>query len=314
MNNKQKILLFTSIVLFNITNYTYANPATTTNNSIGEIHIDDSSYKDDNIKKSNPNDTTYQDVKSVGVLKINEDINKINPNEKHISNEIYQKIISELESISTAQNKKDYKTALQKVVNLKNHFPEIFYFQKWEAIYQNKLKEYNTSEEVFNNLLLNYPFEQDKINNDLIIKYYRIDNHIQLGEYDLAEKELKTYTSLINSIDDNDTSMVYDIKVKDLYTILVKYQNFILNNYSHKEEDINQDELDDIWNTIPVKYQKYLDNFYGYDLSELEYLYGKHYNRKDILKAYVQQEETNAIDSSDIKKIKDAKSILFREY
>ena len=300
MYKKNKnIILF----LFLLTIFNTCNAETIDNkNNIGEMHIKEIT---DSSKTSIPieNDT------NVGLIKINENENKpknepIKPLTKNSEN-----IKEKLEIIVSNQNNKEYEIALDKISDLINQYPEYVSLRKWKAIYQNRLFEYEESNNTLDNITNIYPLSIQKIQNDKMILAYKIDNDIHIGNYNMVESELNTLNILINNTDNNKT--IEDIKEKELYSIIYYYDMFLYHYY--KNEDVNKEELDTLWNKIPKKNQKNLDIFYGFNLDDLEYIYGKFYNRKDLLKQYVQQENTSQ-NKNIIEKVKDAKSIIFTTY
>lgn len=312
-NNKKTVILLTfilaNIISFNYYGTSFASP----NNQeiktdVGNIHIKDEPEEE---KKHIPHTKGYFDYKrlsEVGNIKIAPEPNlEIKP--KKVTTQEAMAITSELNSIVDLQNKKRFEQAKEKMEKLAEVYPENGVFYKWIAIYENMLRDYNNSSLTIEQLKMMFPLSSGTVENDFMIRYYEIDNARNTNTKAITQhmiEELKKDNETKNS-----SKMIFDIKEKELTDILCQYQTFLLNNPDYKDTDRN--ELSSLWKRIPKNKQKQLDDFYGYNLDDLTYIYGMAFNRKDLLKEYVEHEKENK-DTIIRQQIKNAKKVLFRKY
>lgn len=312
MNKKTLILyslIFVNLLGFISPNISYAETYKG-QEDVGHLHIRTEIELPEDKKHvpKESKDYEYKYLEEVGNIKISSEPHlQIKP--KKITTKEEKEIIEELNVIISCQNKKNYKEALERMKVLANKYPENGVFYKWVAIYENALRNYEESSSVIEQLRMMFPLSQKVIDNDFMIRYYEIDNARNSNSKEVTQK-------MINQLrTDNEAKksdkFIYDIKEKDLTNFLCQYQTFLLNNKNYK--DVNRKELISLWKQIPKNHQKSLDDFYGYNIDDLTYIYGRAFNRKDLLKTYVEHEKENE-DKIIIQQIKDAKKILYRKY
>lgn len=315
MNNKKAIILST-FILVNIigignTNVSYASSndsIQTEKKDVGNIHIKSEPREEE---KTHRTEKSYLDLKrlgGVGNIKIASEPNlEIKP--KKITTQEAIEINKELNSIVNLQNEKNFSEAKERMDKLVDLYPENGVFYKWSAIYDNMLRNYENSSSTIEVLKTMFPLSSGVVENDFMLRYYEIDNARNTNTKEVTQKlieELKEDNKKRNS-----DKYIFDIKEKNLTQLLCQYQTFLLNNPDYK--DVDRKELSDLWEKIPKNKQKTLDDFYGYNLDDLTYIYGMAFNRKDLLKEYVEHEKENK-DTIIRQQIKNAKKVLFRKY
>lgn len=311
--NKKALILY-SLIFINIFGFISPNVSYAEKNTIqkdvGNLHIKtDSEIKEEakHVPKE-AKDYEYKYLQEVGNFKIKAEPSlQVKP--KKITTQEEIKILEKLDKIISYQNKKKYEEALEEMKTLAREYPENGVFYKWVAIYENSLRNYEESSSVIEQLRMMFPLSSNTVDNDFMIRYYEIDNARNTNKKEVAQKlidQLKTDNQVKNS-----NKIIYDIKEKDLTNFLCQYQNFLLNNKNYK--DVDRKELTNLWKQIPKRHQRTLDDFYGYNIDDLTYIYGRAFNRKDLLKEYVEHEKENK-DTIIIQQVKDAKKILYSKY
>ena len=311
--NKKALILY-SLIFINIFGFISSNVSYAEKNTIqkdvGNLHIKtDSEIKEEakHVPKE-AKDYEYKYLQEVGNFKIKAEPSlQVKP--KKITTQEEIKILEKLDKIISYQNKKKYEEALEEMKTLAREYPENGVFYKWVAIYENSLRNYEESSSVIEQLRMMFPLSSNAVDNDFMIRYYEIDNARNTNKKEVARKlidQLKTDNQVKNS-----NKIIYDIKEKDLTNFLCQYQNFLLNNKNYK--DVDRKELTNLWKQIPKRHQRTLDDFYGYNIDDLTYIYGRAFNRKDLLKEYVEHEKENK-DTIVIQQVKDAKKILYSKY
>lgn len=224
-----------------------------------------------------------------------------------------QKILSELQSVEEAHRKSDWATAEKIMRVIYTRHPDLPVFGKWVAIYQNRNREYKDSLATI--ALLREAFPLDKnIQNSFLFDYYILDNVRGMKDYRTADTILQTMKEKVgvmkNEKTTNNGTISMIMKNKELMQTLLAYQELML--YKDATGEIKKDSLDKLWNMIPKNKQRTLDHYAGFDLSELGYIYGITYARKDVLTAYVRQKEYS-YDGETINKIRTAKKVIYDE-
>ena len=315
-NNKKAIILST-FILINIIGLNFSNISYASTNSqvkaekkddVGNIHI-----KNEPTEKTTHSSVGkgYFDLKKlseVGNIKIASEPNlQIKP--KKITTQEAMAINKELNSIVSLQNSKNFSEAKERMTKLVEMYPENGVFYKWTAIYQNMLRDYNNSSSTIEQLRMMFPLSSGTVEKDFMLRYYEIDNTRNTNTKAITQQMIAEL--LKDNAKRNSNKYISDIKEKDLTKILCQYQTFLLNNPDYK--DVDKEELSSLWKKIPKNKQKTLDDFYGYNLDDLTYIYGMAFNRKDLLKEYVEHEKENK-DTIIRQQIKNAKKVLFRKY
>lgn len=217
-----------------------------------------------------------------------------------IPTEEAQKLIDELSTISNLKDKGQYSQALQKMSTLYKERQDISTFHKWEAVFQNLNGEYDESNLTLEKMFLTFPMDEELKSDDLV-GYYTIDNYRNLGEKEKAEQALEKFKESSK-----------DETTKPRNNTLYLFQDFLL-DYETNGQTVNKEKLDKTWESIPKAFQRHLNDFYGFDLDELSYIYGTYYNRKDILKSYVERKKTFE-DKDTVRKVQEAKRIILSKY
>lgn len=252
---------------------------------------------------------------SLGILKISPtQIQKI---QKETTDEgasdIAQKILSELQSVEEAHRKSDWATAEKIMRVIYTRHPDLPVFGKWVAIYQNRNREYKDSLATIASLREAFPLDKN-IQNSFLFDYYILDNVRGMKDYRTADTILQTMKEKVgvmkNEKTTNNGTISMIMKNKELMQTLLAYQELML--YKDATGEIKKDSLDKLWNMIPKNKQRTLDHYAGFDLSELGYIYGITYARKDVLTAYVRQKEYS-YDGETINKIRTAKKVIYDE-
>lgn len=273
-----------------------------------------------NIREEGINLKTSQETydmsgESLGILKISPtQIQKIQEEARDEgASDAAQKILSELQSIEEAHKKGDWETAEKVMRVIYTRHPDLPVFGKWMAIYQNRNREYKDSLATIASLREAFPLDKS-IQNSFLFDYYILDNVRGMKDYRTADTILQTMKEKVavmkNEKATNNGTLLMVMKNKELMQTLLAYQELML--YKDATGEIKKDSLDKLWNMIPKNKQRTLDHYAGFDLSDLGYIYGIFYARKDVLSAYVRQKEYS-YDRETIDKIRTAKKIIFDE-
>lgn len=273
-----------------------------------------------NIREEGINLKTSQEAydmsgESLGILKISPtQIQKVQEEARNEGvSDAAQKILSELQSVEEAHKKGDWETAEKVMRAIYTRHPDLPVFGKWMAIYQNRNREYKDSLATIASLREAFPLDKS-IQNSFLFDYYILDNVRGMKDYRTADTILHTMKEKVavmksEKITSNGT-LSMEMKNKELMQTLLAYQELML--YKDATGEIKKDSLDNLWNRIPKDKQRTLDHYAGFDLSELGYIYGITYARKDVLNAYVRQKEYS-YDGETINKIRTAKKVIFDE-
>lgn len=250
---------------------------------------------------------------SIGILKISPfQLTPEKREKQDTPSKAAESMIADLNVIQEAHQKADWTTARQGMRALYTKHPDIPMFGKWLAIYQNRDKEYKESLSTISNLRMAFPLDKE-IQNSFVFDYYTLDDVRALGDMQTADKLL---ANMQNKVDAMKTGKTPDgtlesvAECKDSMNVFLAYQRFMLKKDATGEVD--KKALDALWAQVPKWRQKRLDRYQGFDLSELGYIYGITYHRKDILNAYINQ-KANAFDPETIEKVKAAKRIIYDE-
>ena len=204
-------------------------------------------------------------------------------------------------------NAKQYNMAIWNLKLLASQHPEFTTLQKWIGVYQNLNGEYIESESTFETLKLGFPLSNNIIQKDNMIRYYELDN-MRHNMYMTKEAKLAKVKEFEDYIDQLENGHVLEgIPESEILDMLCEYQRFLINYES--EKFIDHEKLDALWNFVPKEKKDHLDDFYGYNIDELTFIYAKHYNRKDLLKTYVAREKTST-NKAVQEHVREAKQIL----
>lgn len=222
-----------------------------------------------------------------------------------------QQIMTELGTVEEAHKKGDWNTALSVMRVLQENHPDLPFFSKWVAIYQNRNKDYKGSLSTIASLREAWPLDKE-IQNSFLSDYYILDDIRGMGDHENADKMLSLMKEKAGKLGNarNRGTLDDEMKNKAVVDTLLAYQEFMLSFDATGE--VSKDKLDKLWDMIPKGSRKSLDHFHGFDLSDLGYLYGVTYNRKDVLNAYVRQKEYS-YDAGTILRIRNAKKIIYDE-
>lgn len=277
--DKKSILILLAICL--LSNNVYAQ-----NNDKDLITIKDDSKIELPKTKEDKEQSSSEDV---GIIKIKE--NKNETKESLPWTEEAKKVQDELFKVAKLQEAKDFESARIEMIKLLKKHSDYPFFWKWVAIYENKVGNYETSNDVFEKMFQTF-FTDEKIKEDNLIKYYRTDNIFKIGKIEKAKAENEKYLET----------------AEKEWKIIFEYQNMIINGVIDKE--ISEKKLNELWNQIPKEERSSLNNYYGVDISDVLYYYGLKYKRKDVLNLYVSSQE-NSKDANIIKKVQRAKEVIY---
>lgn len=226
-----------------------------------------------------------------------------------------EKVLSKLRIIASNQQEKKFGECLSEMKALSEEYPESAIFRKWLGIYYNANGLNQESNDEFGNLLYMFPLDKT-LWDDVAIQYYFADNYRKLKDFKNAELTIRNVLEKIDSETQAEKTNVKTyhnmfLKRPDLVKFLFKYQQLLLEEEETKT--IDKEKLDEVWALIPKEDYKILDNYYGFNLSNLEYIYGRFYNRKDILRNYVEH-EGKTTDKETSQKVMEAKTIISNKY
>lgn len=226
-----------------------------------------------------------------------------------------EKVLSKLRIIASNQQEKKFNECLLEMKALSKEYPESAIFRKWLGIYYNANGLNQESNDEFGNLLYMFPLDKT-LWDDVAIQYYFADNYRKLKDFKNAELTIRNVLEKIDSETQAEKTNVKTyhnmfLKRPDLVKFLFKYQQLLLEEEETKT--IDKEKLDELWALIPKEDYKILDNYYGFNLSNLEYIYGRFYNRKDILRNYVEH-EGKTTDKETSQKVMEAKTIISNKY
>ena len=314
MNTKAFIL--SCSVLCSMSSFAYANPQDE-NLNIGGFHVRDNPIiekkaEDIDLEKVKQKEAAVNKNKvgnmNVAQFVLGEQKKHKAPDTKEII-ELKQKLVS----VVDMANSKQYHTASLAMRQLVNEHPELITLPKWAGVYANLAGEYDSSREILNKLKLQFPLSESKINKDFMIRYYEIDNLRNLegvNQEEIINQINQTRLDLKNT-DQTELKNFSGLPEEMLIEFLLDYQQFLV--LSQNGENIESTKLDALWAKLSPNVKNNLDDFYGYDIDNLTYLYATHYNRKDLLEVYIKHNE-KASNQDTIKKVKRAKSILAQKY
>ncbi len=207
-----------------------------------------------------------------------------------------------LAEISAAQRKHDYVTAYQGMLDLRHKYPEIPLFWKWSAIYADMARDTETSLSLWDEYFATFPFEPSGIEE----LYYKADALIQLKRNDEADAIIIKAMDIIKT----SPTKIRAFSVKADANVLENAFSFLALKNNPSAIDANQ--IDKLWKRISKPYRNSLQNYYGFDLSEVWFWYGKEFGNAEALQKYINAEKENP-DAKTVSKVQEAKKILFRE-
>ena len=251
-------------------------------------------------------------LESVGFLNITSRTKDLNKPKINKPSQEAEKILSKLREISYNQQENKLDRCLSDMKLLVEQYPESAIFRKWLGIYYNANGLYQDSNDVFGHLLYMFPLDKN-LWDDISIQYYFADNYRKLGDFNNAQITIDKVLEKVKDQKPVDKVFVTTfrnmlLKRPDLVQMLFNYQNLLLEEATTKT--VNKEK---IWDSIPKDDYKLLNNYYGFNLSTLEFLYGRFYNRKDILRNYVAH-EGKTTDKETAKKVMEAKTIIADKY
>lgn len=231
----------------------------------------------------------------LGFIKVYKDIiEKTKPQKKYSEETLF--VLDKIKEVEDFYNNTEYVKAQQRLEYLCSNYPSVLLFQKWNVFLLNKINKPEQSLEKLNTLYLDSPLMEK----DFFYYYYLIDNNKKLGNYEIAEKHLNLLKeSIPNNKTTNNLELIYNYQVNSL-----QY---------YQTNTIDKNNIYDLWQSIPKKNIAYLNNYYGFDLSDLMYLYGVNFNKRDLLQKYVDIKKGDLNDNEKLN-IKQAQNILSEKY
>ena len=313
MNHKKSIMLLSALICVFSANVSFADERP--NEDIGGFHIRQNpeiKVEKDPIKasideiKSKEEEFHKNRIGDLSVIKENEPV-RIGRKKRPKDTSEMSAIKETLTNVVELANAKQYNMAIWNLKLLTSQHPEFTTLQKWIGVYQNLNGEYIESESTFEALKLGFPLSDSIIQKDNMIRYYELDNMCH-NMYMTKEAKLAKVKEFEDYIEKLETGHVLEgIPESEILDMLCEYQRFLINYES--EKFIDHEKLDALWNFVPKEKKNHLDDFYGYNIDELTFIYAKHYNRKDLLKTYVTREKTST-NKTVQEHVREAKQIL----
>ena len=312
---RKKYIFLPCLAIFAFMPMTMGYTAENTNN-VGDIHIRDipkietpkTAVDLEKIKKGEVSEASTH----VGSIQIVQDVLSDKKKHKKVdSKEILDLKTYLLDAIELG-NKKRYDQAVIIMDELIRQHPETLTLYKWAAVYANLAGNYDDSNYRFDDMRLRFPLSNDRIDADLMIRYYEIDNSRHspyLSKGNLLQK-IEQEKQYLQNIPDAQYKNLNGVSEKDIMLFLMDYQRFLL--ISDDGANIESSDIDFLWSRLAVKKQTSLDDFYGFDIDQLTFLYAKHYNRKDLMEVYLAH-NAETTNQNIIKQIKTVKSLLAKQ-
>lgn len=222
-----------------------------------------------------------------------------------------KKVYSELQKIDTNQKNMNFYIALEQVNELLKEYPDNSILMKWKGIYENRNLLYEQSNDTFDNLLKTFP-EDKTLHNGLDIKFFQADNFYHQKEYnkakDIVASALAKKFNVTTNPQKNTFASLQENNGEVFRTAFLFLDLMIDKDITG---NINEVKMNEVWQRFSPNQYPHLANYYAMDLSDLLYEYGMFYNRKDVLKIYVDRKE-KASDKETIKKVQLAKYKIFK--
>ena len=312
---RKKYILLPCLAVFTLMPLTIGYTADATNN-VGDIHIRDNPKIEmpktavdlEKVRKREIAEaSTY-----VGNIQIVQDVLRDKKKHKKVDSKEILELKSHLLDVIELGNKKRYNQAVLVMDELIRQHPETLTLYKWAAVYANLAGNYDDSKYRFDDMRLRFPLSKDRIDEDLMIRYYEIDNarHSPYSDKGTLLQKIELEKESLQKIPDTQFKNLNGVSEKDIMSFLMDYQKFLI--VSGDGSDIESSDIDSLWSRLAVKKQSSLDDFYGFDIDQLTYLYAKYYNRKDLMEVYLIH-NAEAENENIIKQVKTIKSLLAKQ-
>lgn len=282
-------------------------------NNVGDIHIRDNPKIEmpktavdlEKVKKREMAEANTH----VGSIQIVQDVLRDKKKHKKVDSKEVLDLKTRLLDVIELGNKKRYDQAVMIMDELIRQHPETMTLYKWAAVYANLAGDYDDSKYRFDNMRLQFPLSKDQIDADLMILYYEIDNarHSPYSSKGNLLQKIEQEKQYLQNIPDAQYKNLNGVSEKDIMLFLMDYQRFLL--ISDDGANVESSDIDSLWSRLAVKKQTSLDDFYGFDIDQLTFLYAKHYNRKDLMEVYLAH-NAETTNQNIIKQIKTVKSLL----
>lgn len=285
-------------------------------NNVGDIHIRDypkieapkTAVDVEKIKKREMDEAKTH----VGNIQIVQDVLREQKKHKVEDSKEIRGLKEHLFDAIELGNKKHYDQSVMLMDALIRQHPESLTLHKWAAVYANLAGDYDDSNYRFDMLRLQFPLSKEKIDNDWMIRYYELDNKRNSAYHD-KEKLLQNIANeqkRIQRTPNTSFKNFMGISEKDIMLFLMDYQKFLV--ISNNGADIESADIDALWSRLAKNKQTSLDDFYGFNIDHLLYLYAIHYKRKDLMEVYLNH-NAETTNQDIIKKTKTIKSFLAKQ-
>ncbi|MGN8833069.1 hypothetical protein ACTNDZ_11060 [Selenomonas montiformis] len=312
---RKKYIFLSCLAIFTFMPMSMGYTAEKTNN-VGDIHIRDNPKIEmpktavdlENVKKREMTEANNH----VGGIQIFQDVLRDKKRHKKVDSQEVLNLKTRLLDVIELGNKKRYDQAVMIMDELIRQHPETMTLYKWAAVYANLAGDYDDSKYRFDDMRLQFPLSKDQIDADLMIRYYEIDNARHspyLSKENLLQK-IEQEKQYLQNIPDTQYKNLKGESEKNIMLFLMDYQRFLL--ISDDGAYIESSDIDSLWSRLAVKKQTSLDDFYGFDIDQLTFLYAKHYNRKDLMEVYLAH-NAETTNQNIIKQIKTVKSLLAKQ-
>lgn len=274
-----------------LTNYCYAEDF---------IHVKPNIEKKDPVIKNDP----------INIINIYQEGTIVKEKPEQWSEEA-KKLHFQLQKINNNQKNLEFDIALEQINELLKQYPDNSILIKWKGIYENRSLLYEQSNDTFDSLLKTFP-EDKTLHDGLDIKFFQADNFYRQKEYNKAKRIVEDVLSKEFNMTINPQKQTF-ASLQENNGEVFKTAFMFLDLMINKDVtgDIDENKMNDVWNRFVPEQYPHLVNYYAMDLSDLLYEYGMFYNRKDVLKIYVDRKE-KASDKETVKKVQLAKYKIFK--
>ena len=213
----------------------------------------------------------------------------------HKSNDSEETVRMKKEMVAAirAVNEKKYSTAIRVMKKLHKEHPESYALMKWLLIYENQAGLYEESMAHIHSLRASFPLSKKEIEEDIEIAYYMADNARHMNDDKTFDESLKKMKEKVSGM--KPEYLIENIPARDIYNTLIKYQEIMKKEGKGRSDGTFavRGETEAVWRTVPPSRREHLDNFFGYDIDDLTYVYGRRFNRKELLRAYGKRQENS---------------------
>ncbi len=223
---------------------------------------------------------TKEEQESVGMFRVPGHVIPEKPQERPVG-EGTEKLASELGKIGKLQKERKIEEAYNKIGELRKQYPEVQTLYSWEAIYAAMAGKYEESLTLWDNFHLTFPMAERGAEE----MFYKAFSEMGLKNQEKAAQYI-----------------IEGTKTKDAFSGTVKSQRIIKTAFIFLAIKGNTDrtakDVSALWDTLSIDEKNNLDNFYGFDLSELWLWQGDLLGQNKWLKKYIETERENEAEEA----------------